>query len=956
MTIEVETKTQDVHDDLNSNSKQLLIQIACELAEELHPHLGRLKHVSLKSDLDRDLGFDSLGRAELLVRLDRAFKIHLPDELLSKANRLQDVWAAFQEVKPGGHVVEGYEFVTPQHNLPEVGAPMTASTLVEVLCFHAITHAERLHLKVWQNDTQEQSLTYGALHHAALTVAQGLVEYGLEPGDRVAIMLVTKPEFFEVFFGILYAGGVPVPLYPPLRQSQVEDHLRRQASILTQAEATILIIGDELHQVGVLLFGLVTSLRHIKAVDDLKDHGQLDKPFPAEPKATALIQFTSGSTGDPKGVVLTHANLLANIRAMGEALEVNSTDVFVSWLPLYHDMGLIGAWLGSLYFGVLAVIMPPLAFLADPSRWLRAISRVRGTLSVAPNFAFELCCKTVRDEDMAGHDLSSLRMMINGAEPVSVLTIDRFSQRFVPYGFSREVMAPVYGLAENSVGLAFPPVGRGPIIDRIERAAFTHRGAAVPAAPDDSYALSFVACGRPLMGHQIRVVDEAGYELPERMQGRLQFKGPSATTGYFKSPEKTVALFSGDWLETGDLAYMVCGDVYITGRTKDIIIKAGRNIYPHEIEELVGQLPGVRKGCVVAVATTDLHSGTELLVLVVETQLTGSAELTTLRNNITDVCSTSLDVPLDIIKFVPPRSIPKTSSGKVRRAATKALYEAGTLNTKQKQLWLQVLALSASSIRSRARRMWRRVAALLYAGYWWGVLGVLSASTWGLIMILPKRSWRHCVVHMASRLFFCVVGISLKVSETEAVSEKKAVLVANHSSYLDALVITAIIAGEITFVAKSELSGHVFAGPSLRRLGALFAHRAEAAGGVEDTQRQCQAARAGERIMSFPEGTLTRMPGLLAFHLGAFQVATQECLPVIPVTIRGTRSILRDGQWFPRKGCITVYIDEPVMPNGNDFAATVSLRDTVRAIMLERCEEPDLAKEQVFIKRKTVEQ
>lgn len=968
MASEADSKKHDWQDDLSDDIARLLVQIACELAEELHPHLGRLQHVTLKSDLDSDLGLDSLGRAELLVRLDRAFKVHLPEELLSTATTLQDLLDALQLAKPKGKLEQASDSLVSQTRLPKIEEPVTASTLVEALCFHAATHPERCHLKVWQSDTEEQPLTYGALHQAALTIAQGLLEHGLEPGDRVAVMLVTKPDFFEVFFGILYAGGVPVPLYPPLRQSQVEDHLRRQAGILKRAEATILIVGDELHQVGVLLFGLVSSLRDIKAVIDLKAFGHIEMPVPADPKATALIQFTSGSTGDPKGVVLSHANLLANIRGMGEALEVNSTDVFVSWLPLYHDMGLIGAWLGSLYFGVFAFIMPPLAFLADPSRWLRAISRLRGTLSVAPNFAFELCCKNVRDEDMTGVDLSSLRLMINGAEPVSPLTIDRFSKRFACYGFKPEVMTPVYGLAENSVGLAFPPVGRGPVIDHIDRVALARRGAVIPAAPDDPTPLSIVACGRPLTGHQIRIVDDAGHELPERMQGRLQFKGPSATAGYFRDQAKTAALFSGEWLETGDLAYIGHGDVYITGRVKDIIIKAGRNIYPHEIEELVGQLPGVRKGCVAAIASTDSQSGTEQLVLVVETRLTESPALTELSNKITEVCSASLDVPLDIIKFVPPRAIPKTSSGKIRRAATKALFEAGALAAKPKQLWLQLVALTLSSFGSRIRRINLRLMALSYAGYWWGVLGVMSSLVWGLVMVLPRRRWRHRVVHIASRLFFRLVGIPLElvrddslVGDTarpkagseltkERVPSERVVLVANHSSYLDALVITAVIPGEITFVAKAELSGHIFAGPALRRLGALFAHRTQAAGGVEDTKRQSLVAREGQRIMSFPEGTLTRMPGLLAFHLGPFQVAAQEGLPVIPLTLRGTRTILRGGQWFPRQGHITVHFGDPVMPKGSDFAAAVSLRDTVRAKILERCEEPDLAKEQVLIK------
>ena len=435
-------------------------------------------------------------------------------------------------------------------------------------------------------------------------------------------MLPTDAAFFEVFFGVLYAGGVPVPVYPPFRRAQVEEHLRRQAGILRNAVASFLIVTPELRNVGSLLFGLAEDLRHVETVDSLKQAGSIDRPVPAGPQTVALMQYTSGSTGDPKGVVLTHANLLANIRAMGEVLEANSSDVFVSWLPLYHDMGLIGAWLGSLHYGALAVIMPPLTFLADPGRWLRAMGRYRATLSAAPNFAFELCCKNVRDEDIAGLDLSSLKMVVNGAESVSPSTITRFTQQFAKYGFRPEMMGPVYGLAENSVGLAFPPLGRAPIVDRVQRIALSRDGLAIPAIPSDHTALEFVACGQPIPRHEVRIVDEASRELPERTEGRLQFRGPSATGGYFRNEEKNRTLFDGDWLESGDRAYVANGDVHITGRIKDMIIKAGRHIYPHEIEELVGGIEGVRKGCVVAFPSVGQGRGTERLVLLVETRVT----------------------------------------------------------------------------------------------------------------------------------------------------------------------------------------------------------------------------------------------------------------------------------------------------------------------------------------------
>ena len=290
---------------------------------------------------------------------------------------------------------------------------------------------------------------------------------------------------------------------------------------------------------------------------------------------------------------------------MGAALNATSADRVVSWLPLYHDMGLIGCWLGSLYYGAPALIMSPLAFLADPARWLWAIHDHRATISAAPNFTFEFCLKSIDEPRISGLDLSSLRAVLNGAEPVSAITIGRFTERLSVFGFRPGMMAPVYGLAENAVGLAFPPIGRPPVINRIDRRALDRSGIARIAETEGADAVALVACGRPLPHHQIRVVDDVGQEAPDRHEGRLQFKGPSATKGYFQNPEKTHALFDGDWLETGDRGYIAAGDVFITGRIKDLIKRAGQNIYPQELEEAIGSLDGARKGCVAVFPTLD---------------------------------------------------------------------------------------------------------------------------------------------------------------------------------------------------------------------------------------------------------------------------------------------------------------------------------------------------------------
>ena len=922
-----------------------IVAIVRELAIELHPHKGRLLTLDLDSDLDRDIGLDSLGRAELLLRLDREFKVRLPDSLIGDArcprDLLKGVLAASPTLPPSA--IEAIERV----ELPAVVEPIAAATLIEMLAAHVETHASRPHIRLWRGDDADRVITYGELDRNARAIAHGLMKRGVSRGDRVAIMLPTEAAFFFTFFGVLFAGAIPVPIYPPFRRAQVEDHLRRQAGILRNAEARVLVTDEEIRRVGGLLRGLVESLEQVVTAAELGHDGVLATAIPADRDTVALIQYTSGSTGDPKGVVLSHANLLANIRAMGEAIEASSSDVFVSWLPLYHDLGLIGAWLACLYYGAPTTIMPPLAFLADPARWLRTIHRYHATLSAAPNFAFELCLKNVRDEDIAGLDLSTLRMVVNGAEPISPATIARFAERFAPYGFEPGAMGPVYGLAECSVGLAFPPVGRTPIIDRVMRTALARDGIARQAAVGDKAAIEFVACGRPLPRHEVRIVDEGGHELPERHQGRLQFKGPSVTKGYFRNEEKTRGLFDGEWLESGDLAYVAEGDVYITGRTKDMIKRAGRNVYPHELEEFVGGITGVRRGCVAAFPSPDPRTGTERLIVLAETRLTGPDELAQLRHKISEASASLLDLQPDEILLAPPHTVPKTSSGKLRRSAARALYEAGALGRPHRALWWQLLRLKAGGLTNRCQRTLRTVSDMGYAAYWWFVVGVIATPTWPLVVLLPKRHMRHAVIGVAARTLFWLTGVRLKISAQAPLPEGAAILVVNHSSYLDGAVLSAAIPGKLSFVAKGELASQAVAGPFLRRIGTLFVHRLDPKAGVEDTEATISAVRAGERIVSFPEGTLVRMPGLLGFRLGAFLAAAQAGVSVVPIAIRGTRSILRGDQWLPRRGEISVDIGAPIKADGSDFAAAIRLRDAARAFVLAHCREPDLAHEQV---------
>jgi 1-acyl-sn-glycerol-3-phosphate acyltransferase len=459
-----------------------------------------------------------------------------------------------------------------------------------------------------------------------------------------------------------------------------------------------------------------------------------------------------------------------------------------------------------------------------------------------------------------------------------------------------------------------------------------------------------------LPGNEIRIVDAMGRELGERREGRIGFRGPSATQGYFSNAEKTRALCDGDWRDTGDLGYIAGGDLFITGRVKDIIIKAGRNIYPEEIEEVVGDLEGVRKGCVAVFAGADPATGAEKLVILTETRETDPNSKAEIARRIVEAASGLLEAPPDDVVLAAPHTVPKTSSGKIRRAAARAFYEAGGRGPRRRAVWLQVLRLALAGAAPRLRAGGRAMIDLIYAGWWWSVVVLLAVIAWPVIVLLPGRARRWGFFRRIARLAFTLMGTPITVEGADRLAGQGGVLVSNHASYLDGLVLAAVLPGTPVFVAKRELSTQLVAGPFLRRLGAFFAERAEPRAGVEEVEQLAALAHAGDQPVFFPEGTLTRMPGLLEFHLGAFVVAAEAGVAVTPIAIRGSRSILRGGQWFPRKGLLSIHIGEALVPEGEGFNAAVALRDAARAAILAHCGEPDLARERVIFTSEGLEQ
>jgi 1-acyl-sn-glycerol-3-phosphate acyltransferase len=925
-----------------------LLEVVEGLARELQPQ-RRGRAVSLDSSLERDLGFDSLGRVELLARLERTFGVRLSEELLGGAETPRDLLQALAAAHPAAAVGKGFEEVAAI-GAGEV-APDRTRTLLEVLDWHAERHPERRHVLYYPGEGEPEELTYGELARRVHAVAAGLARLGIGPGVAVGIMLPTGLEYFVAFFGVQRAGGTPVPLYPPARKSQIEDHLRRQAGILQTAGAEVLVTFSEVLTLARLLSAQIPGLRRVTTVVELAAPGSsppgaadaLIAP-PVRGEDIAFLQFTSGSTGNPKGVVLTHANLLANLRAIRQGADIRPDDVIISWLPLYHDMGLIGCWMGALYFGVPLVLMSPLAFLARPSRWLKAIHQHRGTLSAAPNFAYELCINKIQDDEIAGLDLSSWRMALNGAEPVSPETLRRFTERFAPHGFRPGAFSPVYGLAENSLAVAFPPLDRPPVIDAVARDAFQRSGRAVPATADDPQALRFVSCGFPLVGHEVRVVDDNGQELEERREGRLEFKGPSSTSGYFRNPEATAKLVHGDWRDSGDRAYLASGELYITGRVKDIIIRAGRNLYPQELEAAVGEVAGIRKGCVAVFGSPDPATGTERLVVMAETRERGEAALDAIRQAVQEVAVDLLGTPAEVVALVPPHGVPKTSSGKIRRSSAREVFESGRSGRGGATLWLQLARLALSGARMQAARRLRALGGLLYAAWAYGSIALFLIPFWLAVVVAPGLKTRRRLARGIGRFLFAWIGIPLRLEGREALSTGGPRIVAsNHSSYLDGIVLTALLPPEFAFVVKRELEKSFLSRIFLRRLGALFVERFDTAQSAGETRKALDALERGDSLVIFPEGTFRRYPGLLPFRMGTFAVAVDAGVPVVPVAISGTRALLRGGSWLLRHGTVEVSVAPAVHPEGSGWHAGIQLRDQVRAAIRERGGEPDLA-------------
>jgi fatty-acyl-CoA synthase len=523
----------------------------------------------------------------------------------------------------------------------------------------------------------ETHKSYAELYDAALLIAGSLAALGLRPGDLIAIIVGDPESFLTTLFGASIAGLVPASLYPPAMTSDLPSYLESTMRVLQACNAVAVVTSAALLPHIDPLRGSCPALSVVVPFESLQGPPMTPGHTPA-PGDIAFVQFTSGSTATPKGVVITQQNLYANISAFTSPYGVNASpdDVAVSWLPLYHDMGLVGMALGAMYIRADAVLMTPETFVKRPIEWLRALTRYKGTVSFAPNFAYDLAVRRVKDADLAGLDLSSWRVAGCGAEPIHASTLSAFAAKFQSCGFRETSFQPSYGLAEVVLAATMSPCGRSLHVERLLADDVTVRRVATRANGTRAETVSVVACGIPLPGHEVRILGEDGRPLPERHIGEIVLTGPSVSPGYYNDVDTTRAAIRNGQLFTGDLGYLSKGELFVCGRAKDLIIVNGRKYHPQDLEWGVADLAGIRRGRVVAFGTTSA-SGPDRTVVIAEPSGTVPAtELTdAIRRRIVDICGLVVD---DVV-LVPSGTVARTTSGKVKRSATKMLYERGDL-------------------------------------------------------------------------------------------------------------------------------------------------------------------------------------------------------------------------------------------------------------------------------------
>ncbi|ABC80165.1 AMP-binding protein [Anaeromyxobacter dehalogenans] len=535
---------------------------------------------------------------------------------------------------------------------------------------------------------RETFLSWSEVRARAERAAANLVHLGIRRGDRVAIVLRTEPAFLDAFLGAWLAGAVPVPLYPPVRLGRLDAYAEDTGRMIRVAGARLVVSAGGTRR---LLGGAVERGGPALGCVDVSALSALPARIAREPEpdALGLVQFSSGTTVDPKPVALTHRALAAMADALVAATSAGPDDVLVSWLPLYHDMGLIGCLLAAMSYPGPLVLIPPEHFLTRPALWLRALARKRGTISAAPSFAFAYAADRVRDADLAGLSLGTVRLLLDGAEPVSAVALRGFAERFARHGLDPGALVPVYGLSEAALAVTFArPGGRLGGLG-VDAARLASEGVVAPGGRE------VVPVGTPVPGVEVELRGEGGMRVGEGRVGRVFVRGPALMREYLGDPGATARALRGGWLDTGDLGFVVGGALYLHGRARDLVIVRGANHAPEEFEAPLAALPGLRPGCAVALGFEPAGGAGEALLVLAERARDEAAPDAELEARVRRAVLAATGIAPHTVRLLAPGTLPRTSSGKLRRAEALRRFQAGTLAPPQPVSALR-LALAAA--------------------------------------------------------------------------------------------------------------------------------------------------------------------------------------------------------------------------------------------------------------------
>jgi len=524
----------------------------------------------------------------------------------------------------------------------------------------------------------------------AKKIAATLKAKGIGYQDKVSIVLPTSQNFLEVFFGIQLLGATPCALYPPLRLGKLDEWKEKTGLMIKNIDSKVVITDKRIYN----LLGEPVRFANPPLGCLLTENLINEDSFCADSFSESdlcFIQYSSGSTGTPKPVMISNSNVIANCEAILSTFHLDKSQYScVSWLPLYHDMGLVGTLMSSMVAQCTITLIPPEVFITRPFSWLDALTKTKATVSVAPNFAFGLCLKKIKEKDLEKLDLSNWKIAMCGAEPVHPKTMMNFNDRFEKYGFNKNALAPVYGQAEATLAVTFSEINTGIKYKSFDNDELINNSRAV--LKDNG--LKIISLGRPIDKTELKICGKQGNTLEEMELGKLYIKSPSVMQGYYKDPEKTKESLENDWLDSGDQGFILDNELYLFGRTRDILIIKGRNYDPSIIERSVDEFTEVRKGCYVAVSVLCEDTDSEELVIIAEmADLANKSkdELDLIKEAITKkVVEQNQLRPMDVI-FVYPSNIPRTSSGKLSRSRSKDLYLEGTILQKIKPIRIKIM-------------------------------------------------------------------------------------------------------------------------------------------------------------------------------------------------------------------------------------------------------------------------